>query len=190
MRNHSDRTDGKLALSTRRLPDEKTQRSHIGEKALIPFPVLAIIAFVFACCSDGGGGSVSISDVCNAECEQRQKCNEDIFYEQFDSFDDCLEVCLDEPEDYESLFSECQDIYLDYWMCLNTLSCEEYESDDSGDCDTHGEALDDCYENNTEFCEGYSGEDLCCQEDNPCDYSEGAECLCDGACEWEAADCG
>jgi hypothetical protein len=162
----------------------------VCERRPVHLGALLLLTSVFVCCCNDSGGSVDVSDVCDAECEQRQECDQDMFDEQFDSIDDCVDMCLEEPEDYDALVSECQDIYWEYWMCLNSISCEDYENDDYSACDDREAAVDSCYEENLEYCEGYDGSDSCCQEDNPCGFGEGAECVCDGTCGWEASDCG
>jgi hypothetical protein len=38
-------------------------------------------------------------------------------------------------------------------------------------------------------CDGYTGDDPCCTNGNPCDWALNDICDCDSTCAWDAVDC-
>ena len=40
-----------------------------------------------------------------------------------------------------------------------------------------------------DVCNGYTGSSPCCYSDDPCGWSDDDECDCNGACDWDDADC-
>ncbi|RJO68670.1 MAG: hypothetical protein C4523_07225 [Myxococcales bacterium] len=75
---------------------------------------------------------------------------------------DCLEVCL---EGGYAEFVECS-------------YDEEYAHD-----------LCWCSDETIAYCAGYTGSDICCTLDDPCDFARNDTCDCDGKCAWDATDC-
>jgi hypothetical protein len=64
------------------------------------------------------------------------------------------------------------------------------DSDTDSDTDTDTDAdTDTDTETDTEICDGYTGDDPCCTNDNPCDWELNDICDCDSTCAWDAVDC-
>jgi len=40
-----------------------------------------------------------------------------------------------------------------------------------------------------DWCPGYTGQDMCCQNDDPCGWADDWECDCDATCDWDYWDC-
>lgn len=70
------------------------------------------------------------------------------------------------------------------------LDCMEHVCGD-GTCYSHDEDCETCPADcgECQFCEGYSGTDLCCQVGDPCGYELNGWCSCDGTCQWDKIDC-
>ena len=101
----------------------------------------------------------------------------------------CYGFCSedDEPFCVEDNLCRCNS---SQWMLVN---CREYCEDKNyagfescgynPDTDIFG---CNCF---ADFCKGYTGSKLCCQNHNPCRLDGNEVCDCGGTCEWDSEDC-
>ena len=87
-----------------------------------------------------------------------------------DSVCDDDEDCTSCPEDCEQCPSQCGDD-----TCDEDEDCQECPQD-CGEC--------------VIYCTGYTGDDPCCADNNPCSLEANDQCDCAGTCSWEGDECG
>ena len=67
------------------------------------------------------------------------------------------------------------------------VGCGDDDDDDNNDDTTPGGDDDDAGD---DWCPGYSGDNPCCKNSDPCDWGVDGYCDCDDQCSWDREDCG
>jgi len=74
------------------------------------------------------------------------------------------------------------------WWCVVTCTSDE-DCVPGTSCQSVNETVSICYAADDAPCDGYTGDDPCCLNDNPCDWELNDICDCDSTCAWDAVDC-
>mgnify|MGYP006291753037 CR=1 FL=1 len=124
-------------------------------------------------CDDDGDGDGDGGASCNAYCSKAEECMGETFEWLFGDLSGCLDLCR------HAVGEELPGCEM---ACDTSVSCDDWLS-----------CLDACEEEQIDnACPGYepgSGDDYCCQVDDPCGWADDGFCDCGGACFWDGADC-
>ncbi len=114
-------------------------------RQLIPFAT-AVASLVTVGC-----GSSKENRVAKAFCKGQQKCDEEYFNEEFDSFSECVDYFEDIISEYTDGAREygtsekCIDAFLDYTLCYSNAYADS--------CDYDTDACEREYDKLIEICE-------------------------------------
>jgi hypothetical protein len=72
--------------------------------------------------------------------------------------------------------------------CVEGTTCQLVPDTSTSICYA-GSDTDTDSETDTDPCDGYTGTDECCLNNNPCDWALNDICDCDSTCAWDAVDC-
>lgn len=79
------------------------------------------------------GVSEDFRDLWEAWCSKLRTCNEDAFYAQFDTINECVDAMEEWHDLYDS--DECREWDIDVTECESQLSCSEWSENAQSGCD-------------------------------------------------------